>query len=92
MLLVCSQWWKYIVSSKYKKDIGSSKFPDFSLIFEKNDKFPDFSLTGKMPSNFPWFPWFPEVVGALHIVFSANLDASAPLKWKLPTENFRLQI
>ena len=65
MLLVCSQWWKYIVSSKYKKNIGSSKFPDFSLIFEKNAKFPDFSLTGKMPSNFPWFPWFPEVVGAL---------------------------
>ena len=34
-----------------------------SLIFEKNAKFPDFSLTGKMPSNFPWFP---EVVWTLH--------------------------
>ena len=43
-----------------------------SLIFEENAKFPDFSLTGKMPSNFPWFPempsnfpWFPEAVWAL---------------------------
>ena len=35
------------------KNIVSSKFPDFSLIFEKIAKFPDFSLTGKRPSNFP---------------------------------------
>ena len=45
------------------KNIVLSKLPDFSLIFEKKIEFPDFSLTGKMPSNFPWFP---EAVGTLY--------------------------
>ena len=52
-IILYTHWWKYIVLSK---------FPDFSLIFEKNAKFPNFSLTGKMHSNFPWFP---EAVGTL---------------------------
>ena len=42
--ILCHQNIRNIVSSK------------ISWFLKKNVKFPDFSLTGKMFSNFPWFP------------------------------------
>ena len=64
---LCTHWWKYIVPVKYK-----ILFHQNSLIFE--EKKPN-SLTGKMHFNFPWFP---EAVGTLCLVWALLPYPSKP--------------
>ena len=51
------------------------KFPEFSLIFFcVLTKFPEFSLTGKLETPFQGFPWFPEWLGTLSLLYTLHIS------------------
>ena len=53
-------FWPLVVSLNYL-----TKFHDFSMIIQVFFRFHEFSMHGTFFSDFPGFPWFPELVGTL---------------------------